>query len=142
MSGYSSGISEFSLSTDVLSILRHNLMLHIHSIGLVLNGEDYPHTLALLEKLKLGGHIIDSKIARYTRYDYIIMPLPLLNVRRFLSCLTVLSRGGILVLEVTGKEDKYEDKYAGMVGGTMSATKLKYGDRSYIVIHAGDDYGD
>ena len=131
-----------SLFGDVVSILRHNLMLHLASIGLILNAEDYPHSSTLFRGLELAGYIVDSKLAKYTRYDYIVMPVYLLSVRRFLSCLTALSKGGILILEVTGKENKYEDKYIGMVGGKMSATKLKYGDRSYIVIHTGEDYGD
>jgi len=140
MIGYNIGYNY--LFDDVVSILRHNLMLQLNSIGLILNAEDYPHSNTLFRGLELAGYIVDSKIAKYTKYDYIVMPVRLLSVRRFLACLTALSKGGMLILEITGKESKYEDKYTGMVGGKMSATKLKYGDRSYIVIHPGEDYGD
>lgn len=129
-------------SQDVFSILRHNVMLHRSSIGLVVDGEDIPNAFALLKELQLNDHIAVGKLDKLVRYDYIVVSRVSLNVRKFMACLTSLASGGLMILEITGSDNKYEDKYLNMVGGTMSATKIRYGDRSYIVIHTGEDYGD
>ena len=129
-------------SNDVFSILRHNVMLHRSSIGLVVGGDEIPNAYVLLKELQLNDYLAVGQLDKTVRYDYIVISRVSLNIRKFLSCLTSLASGGLMILEITGSDNKYEDKYLNMVGGTMSATKLRYGDRSYIVIHTGEDYGD
>ena len=129
-------------SQDIISILKHNVMHHSSSLGLILGATDIEEAFTALRQLHLNGLLVESKLNDFVRFDYIVIPKQLLNVRKFLSCLTRLASGGIMVLEITGSEDKYEDKYLNMVGGTMSGTKVRYQDRSYIVIHTGEDYGD
>ena len=129
-------------SYAVTSILKHNVMYHASSLGLVLNGDLFPAASELLSQLRANNLLVESKLNNFVRFDYIVMPKYVLNIRKFLSCLTRLASGGIMVLEITGSDNKYEDKYLNIVGGTMSATKVRYQDRSYIVIHTGEDYGD
>lgn len=129
-------------SYDIISILKHNVMYHYSTIGLILNGEECEDTKELLNHLSTFGYMAEDNLDKLTRYDYIVINRTNLTIRKFLSCLTSLDRGGIIILDVTGSDSKYEDKYLNMIGGTMSATKLRYEDRSYIVIHTGEDYGD
>jgi len=129
-------------SQDIISILKHNVMYHHSAIGLILNGDEFPNSFSLVQVLRLNRYLIETKIDKMIKYDYIVINRGSLNVRMFLSCLTSLSAGGILILEITGSDSRYEDKYLNLIGGTMSATKIRYEDRSYIVIHTGEDYGD
>lgn len=122
---------------DILSILRHNMMLHRDSIGVILGDG----LRSAIDDIHTKGYIISSLWDSHTKYDYIIISKDRVSSRTLLRALTNLKSGGIIVLEITGRDSKYENRYLYMVGGTMSATKIRYGDRSYIVIHTGGDYG-
>jgi len=128
---------------DVISILRHNLMVQPFSMGAILADPQDKDSYELYEYLvDKNSCVVTRGIGNLTKYNFIVITKPLMSTRNLIKSLTELRRGGLIILEITGKDSRYEDKYLNMVGGTMSATKLRYEDRSYIVIHTGEDYGD
>jgi hypothetical protein len=125
---------------DIVSVLKHNHMVHSDSYGLVLGTPgDGKDTLDLL--FSLGLKVTGKRDLKITTWDYIIIPRDFLNPRVFLQTLTSLNSGGIIVLDVTGEDESFEKRYSNP-NRSFSATKVRYEERSYIVIHLGEDYGD
>ena len=121
-------------SSDIVSILRsHALTTPRESIGLVYDKELY-------DELVSRGLVVARRHDKLCRYDYIVIDRGHLSVSRLLTALTNLRICGIIVIDVTGKEEKYQGKYVNIAKG-MRGTKVIYGDRTYIVLHVGKDYG-
>lgn len=126
-------------NSDIVSILKHNNMYHDKSLGFVAGvlsdgrmGNLLDHLFSL--KLKVSGQRGDAT------WDYIIIPTTILSTRTVLMALSSINTGGIVILEITEKQNKYQDKYL-RVGGNTTATKVQYEDRYYLVLHQGEDYG-
>lgn len=128
---------------DVVSILRHNVLVQPYSLGAILANFESQDIKELYNYLSdMHKCVLTNGVDKLTKYNFIVIDTTHLSTRNFLKSLTELRRGGLIILNITGKDAKYQDKYLNIVGGTMSATKLRYEDRSYIVIHTGEDYGD
>lgn len=127
---------------DIISILRHNVMIHPYSLGAILADPLDADSKELYEYLvDKNSCVVTRGMGNLTKYNFIIITKSFLSARNLIKSLTELKRGGVIILDITNKDARYQDKYLNIVGGTMSATKLRYEDRSYIVIHTGEDYG-
>ena len=122
---------------DIISILRHTNMFHRESIGLIRG--DSLRVKELLDYLGDRKLLADIKVYPITTYDYVVILSEDVSTPNVLKSLAILNTGGIIILEITEKQRKYQEKYLRI--GSMSATKLHYEDRYYLVIHAGEDYG-
>jgi len=123
---------------DVISILRHNSILQKESVGFVMTETS---TLAeeLFQELKERKFLVTNKRTKLVlQYDYVVIPSGY-NWENFLYAFSVLSTGGVIVLEAN--EKVWSDKYVSLFGG-FTGTKVRYEDRIYIVIHGGVDYAD
>ena len=122
---------------DVLSILRDNLMLHGETVGWVLS-EDV-ELVTELEKRKLL--LIKTKFPkRVFLIDYVVLAKEYISVSFLLRAFSLLSKMGIIILDVSNWNSKLVDEYISVFGNFVG-TPLNYGNRQYIVIHAGADYG-
>jgi hypothetical protein len=120
---------------DIVSILKHNNMLHSESRGLVLHEEEFVYKL--WEQYKV---VASFEIGSLTKYDYIVLDGKVLTVPRLVEALSLLSENGLLVLEVTIEEGKFSKRYLSKFAN-FTATKVKYEERVYMIIHQGVDYG-
>lgn len=134
MKGYT--MNGFEL--DIISILRHNNMFHQESMGLIMGcGTGYAGNLLDMlyaYKLKVSGK------SEKVRWDYIVIPSYILSIRTLFQALDAVNHNGIVIAEITGKDDKYLDRYKTRLGG-LTVTKVLYDNRAYLIIHAGEEYG-
>lgn len=128
---------------DLISILKHNSLLQRMSIGIILGDMENQRHWGLYKDLSDRKQLIElsSKLLKFTKYDYVVITKEFLSVKNLLKAMVELNRGGIIILEITGKAESYQEKYLSMVGGMMSGTKVLYEDRGYVVLHTGEDYG-
>lgn len=126
-------------SQDIISILRHCVMFHKEAKGLLVGAKTNEKTKELFKELKERGLLVSDKRERIF-WDYIVIPSELLSIRVLITAITEIDTGGIVIIEVTGKDKRYEDRYKGSVGN-LGVTKVFYEERSYLVIHTGDEYG-
>jgi hypothetical protein len=127
------------LSEDVIGILKNNLMYHNKSIGYIQGISSDGRMGNLLDDLYIRGLQVTG-IKEDVPYDYIVISRKSLNARVLLKSLTSIAKGGIIILEITGREVDYMDKY-GNITSNFYGTKVIYGDRSYLILHLEFDYG-
>ena len=118
---------------DVVSILKHNVMLNISSLGLIV---DSGNLLDCLYNLKL--HV--TGLTDGAKFDYIFIPTHKVSIRRLLRALTDLKSGGIIIVQLEDKFEDFEPIYKN-TSNLFFATKVKYDNRYYLIIHSGEDYG-
>lgn len=124
---------------DIISILRHNNLLHKKSIGLFYGSDVDTRIKEVVRELIAYGYLV-SAIDENIVWDYIVIPTKIVDAEKVLRALSLISAGGIVILEVTEEQRKYQEKYL-RVGTNMSATKVQYEDRYYLILHTGDNYG-
>ena len=124
---------------DIVSILKHANLLHSKSVGYIKGVGSNGEAGNLLDHLTNLGLSVTG-IHENILWDDIIIPQSMVSTRAILQALSGINSGGIVILEVTEKQSKYQSKYL-RLGADKSATKVQYGDRYYLVIHTGDDYG-
>lgn len=128
-------------SDDVISILRHNLMLNKESIGWIVHGLGSQNTRELGKKISSMGFIITPKKTKpVISYDYVVIANLHLTASTLLDAFSRLSTNGIMIIEVTDNWQKFDDEYVSLFAN-FKATKVVYDNRSYMVIHSGADYG-
>ena len=128
-------------NTDVVSILKHCNMCNTSSYGAVLGGTDAKAGKDVYDYLsKLGLRVANGYMRQIKMWDYIIIPRKHSSVRRLVEAITSLNSLGIIIIETTGVDAKIEERY-NSVDSVLSATKVVYEDRSYLVVHTGNEYG-
>lgn len=136
-----SGFDTEKFKDDVISILRQNVMLVDESVGLVLSQNKTPVLYSLVEALRKSKRLVvygNPKVV--VTYDYIVISGDNLSIKNLLTAFALVQTNGLIILEITDYPHSLEDKYNSWFG-TFTATKVKFENRSYIVIHAGVDYG-
>lgn len=124
---------------DIISILKHTNMCHDKSLGFIsgiLSDERMGNLLDQLSKLNLK---VSGRRNGIT-WDYIVIPNKIVSARTVLQAMSSLNSGGIIILEISENQRKYQEKYL-RIGTNYSATKVQYEDRYYLIIHTGEDYG-
>ena len=128
-------------SADVISILKHCNMCHTSSYGVVLGGTSIEDGKNVYDYLsQLGLRVASGYMKHISMWDYIIIPRKQSSVRRLVEALTSLNSLGIIIVETTGTDAKIEERYSN-VNSQLSATRVVYEDRSYLVVHTGNEYG-
>lgn len=128
-------------SDDVISILRHNLMLNKESVGWLVHGLGSQNTRELGQKISSMGFLITPKKTKpVINYDYIVISNLHLTANALLDAFSRLSINGIMIVEVTDNWQKFDEKYVSLFANFV-ATKVQYDNRTYMVIHSGADYG-
>lgn len=124
---------------DVLAILRDNVLLHGEAMGLIVAGwkGKYKELLDDLHSRKFP--VTDRNEKQVFRFDYIVLPW-YSGIHGLLKALAVLNKLGIVILEIDKDNDQYYNKYSSIFAD-ITVTKVSYGDRKYLVIHSGVDYG-
>ena len=128
---------------DIVSILKHNMMFHRSSIGLLIgvdSDQRLKELMALLDEASLISTGIESPDRWYITWDYILIPKGKARISTLLKSLSCLNTGGIIIVEITGLNEFFQDKYKNLAIG-MNATKVIYEDRSYMILHRGEEYG-
>jgi hypothetical protein len=120
---------------DIVSILKHNTLFNRVSVGWIIGDMNL---LDYLYSLKLSVTGISKGM---NRFDYIIISEEYINTRRLLRVLTDIDNGGIIILQLGNKVEEFEPVYRNLAN-KFFATKVKYDNRYYLVIHQGEDYGD
>jgi hypothetical protein len=121
---------------DVISILRQNDLYHKTATGLVLGKSND----GLLEELqKKGFPVIGHFEKDVILFDYIVMNRFYEDARSLMSAFASVNVGGLIIMELDDGDD-YGKTYVSQFG-SFTATKVKYGDNQYLVIHSGVDYG-
>jgi hypothetical protein len=121
----------------VIGILRDNLMLHGESIGWVLESDG--ELSKELEKRKMLFSA-DKRLKDVFLLDYVVLSGTYAVTPLVLKAFSLLSKLGIIIIDATGWHPTYIREYVS-VFGNFTATPLNYGNRQYLVIHAGGDYG-
>ena len=125
---------------DIVSILKHNNMLHSVALGFISGINSDGRMGNLLDHLfNLGMRV--SGIRGDATWDYIVIPNKIVSARTVLMALSSINAGGIVILEISEAQRKYQEKYL-RIGTNQSATKVQYEDRYYLIIHTGEDYGE
>ncbi len=125
---------------DVIAILKTNNMLHKEAVGKVF-GDGFGHINELILELRKRNLLVATSETKIVlKFSYIIMGSYLLESWVLLKAFSMLSEQGIMILEVTGREKLFEDNSVSLFG-KFSTTKVKFEDRTYVVIHTGVDYG-
>jgi len=121
---------------DVISILKTENFLHREAIGFIVDSGN------LLDELYKRNLPVTGIVNGIDKFDYIVLPSNRVNVRRLFRVLSELRNDGIIILELTGLKDEhqFQKKYVSMFAGFI-ATKVRYEERTYMVIHSGVDYG-
>lgn len=120
----------------ILGILRDNVLLHGEAMGFVLSDDT-----ALLEHLQEKKFPVTDKITKPVfLFDYIAISEEYVTAASVLWALSMLSVGGIAVLDVSDWSNAVVVEYRSRFAG-FTATPLNYGNKRYLVIHAGADYG-
>jgi hypothetical protein len=128
---------------DVLAILRDNVMLHNEALGWVFSyrKEDDDGTELYNQLMEMKFPVTNKLVIKpVVLFDYIIIPKASLCVPILLEAFSLLSILGIIIVDVSEWDNLVVKDYKS-VFGNFTATALNYGDRKYLVIHAGVDYG-
>lgn len=123
---------------DVLSILRQNNLYHRDASGLIKGRAGSVELLEYLQKQEFP--VVGNYEKQIILFDYIVLNRYYENVHFLMKALSSVNVGGIIILELDD-ETEYSNKYTSIFG-KFTATKVKFGTRAYLVIHAGVDYGD
>lgn len=129
--------------SDIISILKHNNMFHKESIGLVVGSDnlnsrykELKNFLQQYELVVLGRRYMSNK------FDYIVILEGQVSTRTILMALHDIANMGVIIIEITGRDNKYEDRYRGVSAiNNIHATKVFYEDRVYLVLHPEGEYG-
>lgn len=124
---------------DIVSILKHNNMYHNLALGFISGILSDGRMGNLLDHLHNLGLKVSGKRGDAT-WDYIVIPNKIVSARTILMALSSINAGGIVILEISEAQRKYQEKYL-RIGTNQSATKVNYEDRYYLIIHTGEDYG-
>lgn len=122
--------------SDIISILRSNIILQRESLGYIETGAS-EEAQELVKRIKGMGFIVVSKrVKPVLLFDYVVL-LGTWNCESLLYAFGAISKGGIIVVEA-GKawDERYVSRF-----GEFTATRVSYGDRYYVVIKGGMDYG-
>ena len=126
---------------DVISILRDNMMFHAEASGWIIQQHILPKTSELLEELQSRMFAV---IGRHSKpiflFDYVIISREHLTVNWLMAAFAQLKENGVMILEIESQNLAFAPKYSSLFG-KFTGTKVKYDDRTYIVIHSGVDYG-
>jgi hypothetical protein len=126
---------------DVVSILRDNVMLHAEAMGLLLDGDSNEESRELLKDLQDRKLPVTDGVSKHVfLFDYVILHRDSLFVNTLIRTFSLVSTLGMIILDVTGKADMFHKEYISKFGD-FSIHKLIYGDRAYLVIKKGTDYG-
>ena len=121
--------------SDVISILRDNVLLHGEAMGWIVGSTE------LYEELTKKKFPVTEKADKLVfLFDYVVISAAKRTFDSLLKALTSLSNLGVIVVEITDVQDRYDKEYRSYFGG-FAARKLKYQDRAYLVIRQGLDYG-
>jgi hypothetical protein len=126
---------------DVISILRDNVLLHAEAMGLLLDGDSNEETRGLLKDLQDRKLPVTDAVEKHVfNFDYVVLHRDSLFVNTLIRALSLVSKMGMIILDVTGKSDMFRKEYFSKFGD-FSIHKLIYEDRAYLVIKNGMDYG-
>lgn len=126
---------------DVIAILRDNVLLHSEAMGLVMEAYSWPQTRELLKDLEDRKMPVTDRADKHVfLFDFVVIPQEWLYVHTLLRAFTLVGNLGIIIIEVTGKADLFKKELVSQFGN-FTVTKLTYGDRAYLVVHQGADYG-
>ena len=126
---------------DVIAILRDNVMLHAEAMGLIMEGESWQDSKELLKDLQSRNFPVTDRADKHVfLFDYVVVPLEYAFVNTLLKAFTLVGRMGLIIIDITGKSDMFF-KRAVSTFGSFTIHKLTYGDRTYLVIKQGEDYG-
>lgn len=126
---------------DVISILRDNVLLHAEAMGLIMAAEDHWETRELLKYLENEKLPVSGKVEKIVLlFDYVIMHRELVCTLAFLDAFANVGKMGIIIVDVSDEPSSYESVYKSYFGN-FTVSKLKYGNRTYLVFHKGVDYG-
>lgn len=123
---------------DVISILRDNVMLHGEAVGLVWTGNKSDDLLAYLVGKKFPA--TNSFKNPPLTFDYVVIPSYMKSAYSLLKAMSLLNKNGIIIMDVSDWNKRIVTEYKSRFGN-FTATSLNYGDRAYLVIHEGADYG-
>lgn len=126
---------------DVISILRDNVMLHGEAIGWIMTNPRVTMTADLYK------YMVDNKYPVTPRseksvlyYDYIVIDRYTRSVTNLLRAFANVSENGLIVIEISDELPNFSDRYVSKYGN-FTATRVQYGDRYYLVLRTGVDYG-
>lgn len=125
-------------NADIINILKSNNLFHSESLGLLVGVSTDGKMGNLLYILFSYNLNVTGNFEAY--FDYIVVPSSYSSIRTLVKCLTSLSNCGIIILELSDNNRKYENKYRNMIGN-FSAVKVVYENRAYLIIKLGEDYG-
>jgi hypothetical protein len=123
---------------DVVSILRNHLLVQKNAIGYIPGKAD---TEELKKYLEDEGVLIVSKNEKpIVQFDFVVYNRYFTDLHTFLYALATTTIGGLIILELHDVA-LYKERYVSLFAG-ITATKVKFEDRQYLVVHNGVDYGD
>ena len=125
---------------DIVSILKHTNMYKGTALGFISGSSTNERMADLQLHLMRLGCIVSGTDRGSITWDYIVIPNEFVSARTVLLALSSINAGGIIILEISEAQRKYE-KYL-RIGTNQSATKVQYEDRYYLIIHTGEDYGE
>jgi hypothetical protein len=128
---------------DIVSILKQNDLLHNKSVGLIAGASvSDSRERNLYNELTKIGLKLANKLEPLFSPDYIVLLSDIISTRTLLMALGSITQSGIIILEITGKDQKYQDSYINKATtNSINASKVLYEDRTYLVFHTGADYG-
>jgi hypothetical protein len=126
---------------DVLAILRDNVMLHGEAMGLIMNGAVDDDSRELLKDLQNRKFPVTDRVDKHVfLFDYIVLPRYLSTAAALLRALSLVGRLSVIIMDISNVADYYNSRYTTQFGD-FTANKVKYQDRTYLVIKNGTDYG-
>jgi hypothetical protein len=126
---------------DVLAILRDNVMLHGEAMGLIMNGAVDDDSRELLKDLQSRKFPVTDRVDKHVfLFDYIVLPRYLSTAAALLRALSLVGRLSVIIMDISNVADYYNSRYTTQFGD-FTANKVKYQDRTYLVIKNGTDYG-
>jgi hypothetical protein len=126
---------------DILAILRDNVMLHGEAMGLIMNGAVDDDSRELLKDLQSRKFPVTDRVDKHVfLFDYIVLPRYLSTAAALLRALSLVGRLSVIIMDISNVADYYNSRYTTQFGD-FTANKVKYQDRTYLVIKNGTDYG-
>ncbi len=124
---------------DVITILRNHMLVQKNAIGFI---PGQAGTGELIKYLADSGVLVVTKNEKpIVQFDFVVFNKFYTDLHNFLYALATTSVGGVIVLDVTNDPHLFKERYVSLFAG-ITATKVKFEDRSYLVVHNGVDYGD
>lgn len=124
---------------DVISILNSNGILQKESMGWIVSQHTNPDNSELFLYLAKQSFPVTDRFEKSVFYfDYIIIDHLNFSLPNFIKALSMLGIGGVIVIELA--EDYFNNNYYSIFGN-FSIIKVTYGDKRYLVVKGGVDYG-